>query len=170
VRILRNVTFNEAEIAISMNVRNLSEEITMFITFTEIIEIIEKAPDISDIDIADANDINIIFENIEDALFENITVEPASVRRFTRHKKAIFKAVGANVMAANAIGIAEASTISADKEESEEEDYLPKAIIAKSFIANEDKPTYEKAMPGLKKSQWRERINKEIKRIHELNI
>jgi hypothetical protein len=54
-------------------------------------------------------------------------------------------------MAANAVEVAETPTISADKGESEEEDYLPKAIIAKLSIINENKSTYEKAMAGSKK-------------------
>jgi hypothetical protein len=58
----------------------------------------------------------------------------------------------ANAVATNAVGVAEASTTSAD-EESEKEDYLPKVIIAKSPIANEDKPTYEEAMTGSEKFQ-----------------
>jgi hypothetical protein len=55
MRILKDMTFNEAEIAIFMNVRSLSEKTTTLITstkITEIIEIIENAPDISDTDIA----------------------------------------------------------------------------------------------------------------------
>jgi hypothetical protein len=153
VRILKDVTFNEAEMAISINIRNFLKEITTLITFIKITEIIEKASDISDADIADVNDINIILENIENAPFENIIIESAPVRRSTRHRKAIFKVVGANAMAANAVGVAEAPTTSADEGESEEEDYLPKAIIAKSSIANEDKPTYEEAMAGSEESQ-----------------
>jgi hypothetical protein len=160
MRTSRDVIFNEAVMATSMNVRNLPEEITTLTTSTEIIEIIEKIPDISDADIADTNDTNITLENIEDAPFENITVEPASVRRSIRHRKATF----------NAVGIAEAPIISADERESEKEDYLPKAIIAKTIIANEDKPTYEEAMAGSEKSQWRQSINEEIKRIHELDV
>jgi hypothetical protein len=154
--ILRNITFSEAEMAISMNVRSLPEEATTLTTFTEITEtteIIEKAPDISDADIADVNDANTTFENIEDAPFENIIIEPAPVRRSIRHRKAIFKAIRANAVAANAVGVAEAPIISADEGESEEEDYLPKAIIAKTIIANENKSTYEEAMADLKKFQ-----------------
>jgi hypothetical protein len=77
------MTFNEVEIAISINIRNFSEEATTLITFIKIIEIIENAPDISDTDIADANDINIILENIENTSFENIIIESAPVRRST---------------------------------------------------------------------------------------
>jgi hypothetical protein len=154
IRILKDITFNEIEIIISINIRNFSEEITTFITFTEIIEIIEiieKTSNINDADIANINDINIIFENIENAFFENITIESASIRKFTRYRKAIFKIVKINTMAVNIIEIAEASIIFIDKEESEKEDYLSKIIIAKLFIANEDKLTYEKAMADLKK-------------------
>jgi hypothetical protein len=151
MRTSRDVTFNEAVMATSMNVRSLPEEATTLTTSTEITEIIENAPDISDVDIADANDANIIFENIEDTSFENIIVEPASVRRSTRHRKATFKTVRANTVIINVVGIAETPTISAD-EESEEENYLPKAIFAKSSIANEDKLTYEEAIADSKKS------------------
>jgi hypothetical protein len=110
--------FNETEIAISINIRSFLKKIITFITFIETIEIIENASNISDIDIADINDINIIFENIENAPFKNIIVEPASVRRSIRHRKAIFKAIRANIVAANIMGIAEASIISADERES----------------------------------------------------
>jgi hypothetical protein len=153
MRTLKNMTFNETEMATYINIRNFSEKATTLIIFTEITKIIEKIPNIKDTDIADTNDTNIIFENIENAFFENIIIEPAPVRRSTRYRKAIFKAVGTNVMAANAMGVAEASTTSADEKESEKEDYPPKAIIAKIIIANENKPTYEEAMADLKKSQ-----------------
>jgi hypothetical protein len=82
-------------------------------------------------DIADINDINIIFENIENAFFENIIIESAPVRKFTRHRKAIFKVIEVNTMAINIMEIAEASTISTNEKESEEKDYLSKIIIAK---------------------------------------
>jgi hypothetical protein len=95
--------------------------------------------------------INTTLENIKDAPLKSITVEPAPIRRSTRHRKAIFKAAGANAMEANAVRAAEAPTISADEEESEEEDYLPKAIIAKLIIVNENKLTYEKAITNLEK-------------------
>jgi hypothetical protein len=134
MRILRDITFNETEIATSIN-------------------IIEKASDISNADIADVNDTNIIFENIENTPFENITVEPAPVRRSIRYRKAIFKIVEANAMTANVVEVAETSIISADERESEEENYLPKIIIAKSFITNENKLTYEKAIADLEKFQ-----------------
>jgi hypothetical protein len=153
MRTLRNITFNETEIATSINIRNLSEKTTTLITFTETTEIIENAPNINDIDIADINDANTIFENIENTFFENITVEPAPIRKSTRHRKAIFKIIGANTVTINVVGVAEAPTISADEEESKKENYLPKAIIAKLSITNEDKPTYEKAMAGSEKSQ-----------------
>jgi hypothetical protein len=78
--------------------------------------------------------------------------------------------VEANAVAANTMEIAEASITPADEKKSEKKNYLSKAIIAKSFIINENKPTYEKAIADSKKSQWRESINKEIKQIHELNI
>jgi Mg2+ and Co2+ transporter CorA len=146
IRILRDITFNETEITIFINIRSLFKKTTTLTTFTETTKIIENAPDISDTDIADINDINITLENIEDALFENIIVESAPVRRSIRHRKAIFKAVRINIMAANAMGVAEALTISADEGESEKKDYLPKAIIAKIIIANEDKLTYEEMM------------------------
>jgi hypothetical protein len=139
------MTFNEAEMATSINIRSLPQKATTLTTSTETtetIEIIENAPD--------ANDVNIIHENIENAPLESITVEPAPVRRSTRHRKAIFKAIGANTVAANAVEVAETPTISADKKESEKEDYLSKAIIVKSIIANEDKPTYEEAITGSK--------------------
>jgi hypothetical protein len=55
-------------------------------------------------------------------------------------------------MIINAIGIAETPIISTDKEESEKKDYLPKTIITKSPIINENKLTYEKAMADLEKS------------------
>jgi hypothetical protein len=153
MRILRNITFNEIEIATSINIRSFPEKATTFTTFIEITEIIEKIPDISDADIADANNINTIFENIENAPFKNIIIESAPVRRFTRYRKIIFKIIRVNIIAANAIGIAEASIISADEGESEEENYLSKTIIAKLSIANENKLTYEKAMADLKESQ-----------------
>jgi hypothetical protein len=146
MRILRDMTFNEIEMAISINIRSLSQETTTLITsteITEIIEIIENVPNANDIDIADINDINTIFENIENAPFESITVESAPVRRSTRHRKATFKVIGAN-----AVRAAEAPTISTDEEESEEEDYLPKTMIAKSITANENRSTYEKAIAG----------------------
>jgi hypothetical protein len=85
------------------------------------------------------------------SFFKNITVEFALIRRSTRHRKAIFKAVEANAITANVVGTAKAPTTSAGKEESEEEDYLPKVIIAKSIITNEDKSTYEKAMADSEK-------------------
>jgi hypothetical protein len=56
-----------------------------------------------------------------------------------------------NIMAVNAVEIAETPTISADEEESEKENYLPKAIIAKIIIANENKLTYEEAIVNLEK-------------------
>jgi DNA-binding XRE family transcriptional regulator len=155
---------------ISINIRNFPEEITMFIIFIKITEIIEKIPDISDTDIADVNDINIIFENIENAFFENITIESAPIRRFIQHRKAIFKIMGINVMAANAVGVAKTSIISINEKENEEKNYLPKIMIAKLFIINENKSTYEEMIADSEKSQWRENINKEIKRIHEFDI
>jgi hypothetical protein len=54
-------------------------------------------------------------------------------------------------MAANIMRIAEAPTTPTDERESEEENYLPKAIIAKLSITNENKPTYEEAMAELEK-------------------
>jgi hypothetical protein len=154
MRILRDITFNETEMATSMNMRNLLHETVTLIKFIEIIE-----------NTSDINNANTIFENAEDTPLKNITVEPAPVRRSIRHKKATFKAVGAN-----AVGAAEAPIISADEEENEEEDYLPKAIIAKSTTTNEDKPTYEEAMANSEKFQWRESIDEEVKRIHEFDI
>jgi hypothetical protein len=61
--------------------------------------------------------------------------------------------VGANIVAANAMKVAEAPTISADERESEEEDYLPKTIIAKIIITNENKSTYEEVMANSEKFQ-----------------
>jgi hypothetical protein len=152
MRTLRDIMFNEIEIAIFINVRSLSKEATTLTIFTEITEIIEKIPDISDADIANANDINTILENIENTLSENIIVEPAPVRRSIRHRKATFKTVEINIMAANTMEIAEAPIISADEGESEKEDYSSKTIIAKTIIANENKPTYEKTIADSKKS------------------
>jgi hypothetical protein len=153
MRILRNMTFNETEITTSINIQSLSEKATTLTTSTEITEIIEKIPDINDADIADANDANTTFENIENASFESNTIEPAPVRRSTRHKKATFKTVRVNAVIINAVEVAEAPTTPTDEKESEKEDYLPKAIIAKTIIANENKPTYEEAMANSKKSQ-----------------
>jgi hypothetical protein len=119
MRILKDITFNEIEIATFINIRNLLEETITLTTSTEITEIIENIPDISDAEIADINDINIILENIENMFFENITVEPAPVRRSIRHKKAIFKIIKINVVTANIIEIAEASIISADEKKNE---------------------------------------------------
>jgi hypothetical protein len=152
IRTLKNITFNEAVIVTSMNVRSFSEKTTTFTTFTEITEIIENASNINDADIANINDTNIIFENIENTPFENITVEPAPVRRSTRYRKATFKIVEINTVVINIVEVAEAPTISTNNGESEEEDYLPKIIIIKIIIANEDKPTYEKAMADSEKS------------------
>jgi hypothetical protein len=137
------MTFNETEIAVSINIRNFLKKTIIFITSTEITGIIEG--------IADINDANITLENIENTPFENVIIEPAPVRKSIRHRKATFKAVKTNAIAANTVGIAETSIISANKKESEKEDYLSKIIIAKLFIANEDKLTYEKAMADLKK-------------------
>jgi hypothetical protein len=153
------MTFNKAEMAISINIRSLPQEAITLTTFTEITEtteIIENIPNASDADIANANDTNTTLENIENAPLESITVEPAPVRRSTRHKKATFKAVGANAvgantMEANAVGAAETPTTPADEEESEKENYLPKIIIVKLTIINEDKLTYEEAIADLKK-------------------
>jgi hypothetical protein len=153
MRILKDITFNETEIAIFINIRNLPKKATTLITFTEITEIIENIPNISDIDIADINDINIIFENIENTFFENIIVEPAPVRRSTRHRKAIFKVIEINVVIINIVGIAEASIIFTNEKESEEEDYLSKAMIAKIIIVNEDKLTYEEVIADSEKFQ-----------------
>jgi hypothetical protein len=153
MRILKNIIFNKAEMATSMNIRSLPEKTTTPTTFTEITEIIEKIPNISDADIADVNDINIIFENIENTPFENITVEPASIRRSTRYRKAIFKIMEINTVAVNIVGIAEISIIFANEGESEKENYLPKIIIVKLSITNENKSTYEEAMADSKKSQ-----------------
>jgi hypothetical protein len=58
-----------------------------------------------------------------------------------------------NAVIVNAIGVAEARIIFADKEESEEENYLSKIIIAKIIIINENKPTYEKSITDLEKFQ-----------------
>jgi hypothetical protein len=147
--------FNETDIITSINIRSLLKKATTLITSTETTKIIENAPNISNTDIADTNDTNTILKNIENTLFENITIEPASIRRSTRHKKATFKAIGANVITANTVGIAEAPATPANERKSEEENYLPKAIIAKTTIANENKPTYEEAIANSKKSQWR---------------
>jgi hypothetical protein len=159
IRILRDVTFNETEMAISMNIRSLPQKTITLTTSTkstkttEITEIIENASNTNDTDIADTNDANTIFENIENMPFENITVEPAPVRRSIRYRKATFKAIGANTITANVIGATETPTISADEKENEEENYLSKIIIAKSIIANENKPTYEKAITDSEKFQ-----------------
>jgi hypothetical protein len=156
MRILRDVIFNEAEMTISINIRSLPEKATIFTTSTKstkTTEIIENIPNVSDTDIADTNDANIIFENIEDAPFENITIESALVRRSIRHRKATFKVIGVNAVAANTIGVAETFIISANKKKSEKEDYLSKAIIAKLSITNENKLTYEKAIIDLKEFQ-----------------
>jgi hypothetical protein len=123
MRILRDITFHETEIAISMNIRSLPKEATTLITSIEIIKIIENIPNASDADIADANDINTIFENIENALFENIIIEPAPVRKYIRHRKTIFKAIRANIMIINIMRAAEAPIISADENENEEKNY-----------------------------------------------
>jgi hypothetical protein len=46
IRILKDITFNKIEIAIFINIRNLSEEIITFTTFIEITEIVkEMAPE-----------------------------------------------------------------------------------------------------------------------------
>jgi hypothetical protein len=164
MRILRNITFNEAEIAISINIRSLPHETATLTTSTETTEItktteiIENAPNANDTDIADINDTNTILENIKNAFLENIIIEPAPVRRSIRHKKTTFKTVEtniirANTIEANAIKVAEASTTPINEKKSEKEDYLPKAIIAKLITANEDKLTYEKTIVNLKKFQ-----------------
>jgi hypothetical protein len=152
MRILKNITFNETEMATFINIRNFSEEATTLTTFIKIIEIIENVSNINDANIADINNINIIFENIENTFFENIIIEFAPIRRSIRHRKAIFKIMGANVMAANAVGVAKAPTTSTDKGKSEEKNYLPKAIIVKTIIINEDKLTYEETMADSEKS------------------
>jgi hypothetical protein len=92
-----------------------------------------------------------------------VSVEPAPGRKYIRHRKATSKAIGANAMKgntvkantmkANAVGAAKTPTPSADEKESEEENYLPKVIIAKSTTTNENKPTYEKAMANSEKFQ-----------------
>jgi hypothetical protein len=152
VRILKNITFNEAEMAISINVRSLPEKTTTLTTFTEITEIIENVPDTSDTDIAKTNNANITFENIENAPFKNIIIEPAPVRKSIQYRKIIFKIIEINAIAANIIEIAETPIISINEKESEKKNYLPKTIIAKIIIINENKSTYEKAITNLKKS------------------
>src|SRR5213592_501664 len=146
---------------ISMNVRSLSQKTTTFITFTTTTA-------------TNANDANTTPENAKNAPSESITVDPAPVRRSTRHRKATFKAVGANTTVANAVGAAEAPTTPADVEDllynCGDEDYPPQAMIAKSTIANEDKPTYEKAMASSEGSQWRKGIDEELNRIRELGV
>jgi hypothetical protein len=153
MRILKNIIFNKAEMETSINIRSLPEKATTLTTSTEITKIIEKIPDINDTDIANTNDINIIFENIENTPFKNIIIEPAPIRRSIRHRKAIFKIIEINIMTANIIEIAETPTISADEGKSEKKNYPSKIIIAKIIITNENKPTYEKAIANLKKSQ-----------------
>jgi hypothetical protein len=142
IRILKDITFNETEIATFINIRNLPQKAIILTTesteTTEITEIIE--------DIANANDTNTIFENIKNAPFKSIIVEPALIRRSIRHRKATFKTIEIN-----AVKAAEAPTIPANEKESEEENYLPKAMIAKLITANENKSTYEKAMASSKK-------------------
>jgi hypothetical protein len=155
IRILKDITFNETEIAIFINIRNLSQKIITLTTSNEIIEItkiIENAPNINDKDIANANDINIIFENAENALFKNIIIESAPLRRSTWYRKAISKTIKTNAVKTNTIEIAETSTIFTDEKESEKEDYLSKTIITKLITANEDKLTCEKIIINLKKS------------------
>jgi hypothetical protein len=131
MRILRNMTFNETEMATFINIRNLSK-ITTLTTSTEITksieitEIIENASDTNDTDIADTNDANITLENIENAPFESIIVEPAPIRRSIRHRKATFKTVKANTVAINAIKIAEAPTTPTDEKESEKKNIYRK--------------------------------------------
>jgi hypothetical protein len=135
MRILKNIIFNEAEMAISMNIRSLSEKATTLTTSIEITEIIENAPNISDADIANINDINITLENIENAPFKSIIVEPAPIRRSTRYRKAIFKIVRTNIMAINVMRVAETPIISINNKKSEKENYPSKIIIAKIIIA-----------------------------------
>jgi hypothetical protein len=158
MRILKNIIFNKAEMATSINIRSLPEKATTLTTSTEITKIIEKIPDINDTDIANTNDINIIFENIENTPFKNITVESTPIRRSIRHRKAIFKIIGiniitVNIITVNIIEISETPTISADEKESEKKNYPPKIIIAKIIITNENKPTYEKAIVNSEESQ-----------------
>jgi hypothetical protein len=141
---------------ISINIRSLPQEAITLTTPIEITEIIENIPNISDADIADANDANTIFENIKNAPFKNIIVESAPVRRSTRHRKVIFKAIEANavgvdIIEANIMGAAEISITLINEKESEEENYLSKAIITKLIIANEDKLKYEEAIADLEK-------------------
>jgi hypothetical protein len=49
------------------------------------------------------------------------------------------------------MGAAKILTTSIDEKKSEEKDYLPKAIIAKSITTNKNKSTYEEAIINLKK-------------------
>ena len=133
--------------ATSMNVRSLPQKATTPTTFTTTTA-------------TNANDANTTPENAKNAPSESITVDPAPVRRSTRHRKATFKAVGANAvggtavganaMGANIVGAAETPTTPTDVEDvlynCGDEDYPPQAIIAKSITTNENKPTYEEAM------------------------
>jgi hypothetical protein len=139
MRTSRDMTFNKAEIATSMNVRSLPQKATTPTTSTETTETTTNA--------------NTDLDDAEKAPFESITVDPRPVRRSTRHRKATFKAIGANAVGANAVGAAGTPTTPADEEESEQEDYLPKAMIAKSIITNENKPTYEEAMASSEEFQ-----------------
>jgi hypothetical protein len=151
---IKKYNINETEIATSINILSLPQKTTTLITsteITEITEIIENILNASDADIANINDANTTLENIENAPFKNIIIEPAPVRRSTRHWKATIKAIGANTMGINTVGAAETPPTPANKKESEEKNYLPKAIITKSTTANEDKSTYEKIMANLKK-------------------
>jgi hypothetical protein len=72
------------------------------------------------------------------------------------------------------INIVGAAEISADVEDllynQGNKNYPPQAMIAKLTTANEDKPTYEKAIASSEGFQWRKDIDKELNRIREFGI
>jgi hypothetical protein len=149
IRTSKNITFNETEITISINIRNLLQETTISIAFIKNSEIITTATNI--------NDTNITPENAKNALSENITIDPAPVRKSIQHRKAIFKIVEINTVGGAAVGAAETFTTPADVEDLlynyRNKNHSPQTIIAKSITVNENKPIYEKAMASSKKSQ-----------------
>jgi hypothetical protein len=152
IRILKNITFNETEIATSINIRSLPQEATTFTTSTEITEITTNA--------------NTNLNNAEKAFSENIIINLKFIRKLIRHRKIIFKIMKINIIKQTAVRaniikeiavktyimkVTKALIISINENWDNEND-LPQIIIAKLIIVNKNKVTYEKAIANSEKS------------------
>jgi hypothetical protein len=157
VHISRDVTFNETELAESKDVRNPSQGVTALIII--------------------ANDISITPDTIK-VTDKNVENGPVTGRtRKVTNKNKLFKKVFQETVETTEALIKFVSVIVSPRDPNivyeelyEKNPPLPKAMITKLIIHNENKPLYEIAIAGSEAFQWRQRMKEEFNRILEFGI